>query len=160
MINPKDIAENAVEICTFLELSIVDKIAKKNPELSIPFSNIPELEWSIGFECSPWIEMNTIVRAHDTLFHSDWTWLMKVVDKIENEVEGVGAFTISTHAQIHENNEKIYLTHVHYGMPEHESGCPFEIIWMEYENSRIGAVYVAVLEFIKWYNNKQEINES
>jgi hypothetical protein len=45
MIESITISENAVIICTFLELRIVDKRAKKNPEYIIPFSNIPRLEY-------------------------------------------------------------------------------------------------------------------
>jgi hypothetical protein len=89
MIDSKDIVGNAKDICTFLELSIVDKRAdkraKKNPTYHIPFSNIPCLEYDCyGDEDSqPWIEVETHIRASDTLFHKDWNWLIKVINKFK-----------------------------------------------------------------------------
>ena len=64
-------------------------------------------------------------------FHSDWNWLMEVVEKIES----IG-FTFETKknwARITRKGENIILR------------------WEE-DKTKIEAVYNACVEFIKWYN--------
>jgi hypothetical protein len=139
MIDSIVISDNAVLICNFLELSIVDKRARKNPAYNIPFSNIPYIEYdAYGDEHQEgWIDVDTHVRASDTFFHSDWTWLMEVVDKIEAhhpyqdvEIKGNRCFMGSSSAL---------------------DDCFDD--WFE-ADTKIEAVYIACIEFIKWYNKK------
>jgi hypothetical protein len=130
MIESITISENAVIICTFLELSIVDKRAKKNPEYIIPFSNIPRLEYDCFDmnECSqPWIELETHVRASETLFHSDWNWLMPLVKSCyiySSDTEMEDVFDAGT-------NHELYM-------------------------NEIEKVYEACVEFIQWYNDDKQ----
>jgi hypothetical protein len=141
MINPKDITKNAVAICTFLELSIIDKRAKSNPKYSIPFSNITYIEhdpWGedgYGDLEDGWIETETSIKASDTLFHSDWNWLMELVGKIEEyhpyqdlEIRGCRCY-FNSHSAIDD--------------------CFTE--WFEGE-TKIEAVYKGCIAFINWYN--------
>ena len=67
-------------------------------------------------------------------YHSDWNWLMQVVEKIETH-----GFTFDIKKNwscITRKGEKI-------------------IIRWEEDNNKIEAVYNACLEFIKWYNENK-----
>lgn len=66
----------------------------------------------------------------DFKFHSDWNWLMEVVEKIE----GLGnhGFTI-------------------YRKTTNINGLPIELANTR-KSTKIQAVYNACVEFIKWYN--------
>ena len=71
-------------------------------------------------------------------FHSNWDWLMAVVEKIES---------LGYSFSIHLNWVKI---------------CPkgkpnVYIVKYGIGNTKIEATYKAVLEFIKWYNNENKI---
>ena len=71
----------------------------------------------------------------DLKFHSDWNWLMEVVEKIES----IG-FTFETKknwARITRKGENIILR------------------WEE-DKTKIEAVYNACIEFIKWYNENKD----
>lgn len=133
MIDHITISKNANLICTFLELSIVDKRAKKNPEYHIPFSNIPCLAWDrwADDDHDPWIEKDTEIRASDTLFHSDWNWLMVVVNKFKEVWRREGFESMSRETDKLAQN--IYI----------------DTLNIEY-------TYKAVVEFIKWYNQQKK----
>jgi hypothetical protein len=169
MIDPKSITENARVICNFLELTINDKRAKKNPEYRIPFSNIPCLDYEpCGDECSDaFLEVDKDVYASETLFHKDWHWIMQVVDKIEQTKvthESIGETTISFDTNLCSlrllyhggmlnylygrtklfNGQHITLMFNDPAMDDHEHYC----------DSKLEAYYKACLEFIHWYNDK------
>ena len=67
-------------------------------------------------------------------FHSDWNWLMPVVEKIESE--NIVCFKFQGNNCYCEGNFKYGIT------------AP----------SKINAVYNACVEFIKWYNNKNKVS--
>ena len=62
----------------------------------------------------------------DLKFHSDWNWLMEVVEKI---------YTTKASYNLHKNIEDAFI--------------------YKSEN-RIESVYNACVEFIKWYNNENK----
>ena len=130
MKNSRDIQENGKLICEFLKLSIRDRRAKSNPVYYIPFSNIPQLDYSYH-GCDPGIEMDTDVLASETLFHSDWNWIMKVVNKFKEVWSEEGFESMSRETDKLAQNIRI-------------------------DTLNIENTYEAVLEFIKWYN-KQKI---
>ena len=71
------------------------------------------------------------------LFHSDWSWLMRVVDKIERlgyvfEIKITGC-----------------------RINQIENGSIIVLRWEE-DKTKIEAVYNACLEFIKWYNEQNK----
>lgn len=70
-------------------------------------------------------------------FHSDWNWLMEVVEKIE-EIENI-RFNVETS----QDTCRIY-------------DCEnFEdIVNIEYADTKIQAVYQAVVAFINWHNQQ------
>lgn len=76
----------------------------------------------------------------DLLFHSDWNWLMKVVEKIESlehwtETSG-GLQNICLIGSINSSCES------------------FKAV----AETKIEAVYTACLEFIKWYNEQKQLS--
>jgi hypothetical protein len=69
------------------------------------------------------------------LYHSDWNWLMEVVEKIESKGFDVHINTcVCRVSDVGEDR--------------------FEDIETFNSNSKLQAVYQAVLEFIKWYKNQ------
>lgn len=75
------------------------------------------------------------IRPYGIIFDTDWNWLMKVVEKIENF--GFEFFIVESRCKIAHNTDHSIETIV-----------DFEII-----GTKIQATYKAVVEFIKWYNN-------
>ena len=80
-------------------------------------------------------------------FHTDWNWLMSVVEKIENLQD--------------ENNCAIYNIQIEQSFTEIIDNHTSEtIIYNIDADSKIEAVYNTVIEFIKWYNEQNKNNES
>lgn len=76
---------------------------------------------------------NEVFRVQDLKFHSDWNWLMEVVEKIES----LGySFTIIGNLCI-------------------ISRPSFKSIRSE-DETKFKAVYQAILDFIKWYNEQNK----
>lgn len=67
-------------------------------------------------------------------YHSDWNWLMKVVEKIE--VLGYNFQITSKDATVLQNHAAIYQS----------------LIYRIDGTTKIQATYQTILEFIKWYN--------
>ena len=76
-------------------------------------------------------------------FHSDWNWLMRVVEKIENLQD--------------ENNCAIYNVQIEQSFTEIIDNHTSEtIIYNIDADSKIEAVYTACVEFIQWYNQQNK----
>jgi hypothetical protein len=131
MIDSVKISENAVVICNFLELTINDKRARKNPEYRIPFSNIPMIEYDPwGDEHQEgWLSVEKDVRASETLFHSDWNWLIIVINKFKEVWRKEGYESMSRETDKLAQN--IYV----------------DTLNIEY-------TYKACVEFINWHNKQ------
>ena len=69
-------------------------------------------------------------------FHSDWNWLMEVVEKIES---------LGYRIEIVKHICRIYLSNK-------------ETIIISENTPKIEAVYNACVEFIKWYNNQNKVS--
>lgn len=78
------------------------------------------------------IEFNETFRSDELKYHTSWGWLMPVVEKIENLYDGDVLVEIS--------DEKCYIG---YGSFYQNTATA---------ETKIKAVYGAVVEFIKWYN--------
>lgn len=76
-------------------------------------------------------------------FHIDWSWLMQVVEKIEN---------LSKEGETYMFNITKFSARVTY------KGS--RIVDLPIDNTKIEAVYNACVEFIKWYNKQNKNNES
>ena len=74
-------------------------------------------------------------------FHSDWNWLMRLVEKIENLQD--------------ENNCAIYNVQTEQCFVEIIINHTSETIVEVDSNSKIQTVYRACVEFIKWYNENK-----
>lgn len=77
----------------------------------------------------------------DMKFHSDWNWLMPVVEKIEKS----GRTSV-----VFEQDNLIIITHSLHQMGEKYMCKQFS----RKSESKIEAVYTVCVEFIKWYNHQ------
>jgi len=78
------------------------------------------------------------VFSRDLIFHSDWNWLMEVVEKIESL--GFEFFIVESRCKIAHNTDK-----------------SIEVVLnLEQVFSKIKTTYNACVEFIKWYNAQQK----
>ena len=79
-------------------------------------------------------------------YHEDWNWLMVVVEKIESlEIfDRMGRFNINT-----KNFDENYTSFI--------TDKDEDFIQCE-GDTKIEAVYNAVVEFIKWYNNQNKVS--
>ena len=79
----------------------------------------------------------------DLKFHSDWNWLIEVVEKIESL-----GYIVSTHF----NSTDIK------NLDTLETICYNRGSWKQYTPplTKIESVYNACVEFIKWYNEQKE----
>ena len=96
------------------------------------------------------------VFAIDLIFHSEWNWLMQVVEKIEN----LPSRTLQgTHYS--GNEVKIYKainTNTHYCEINLVKESGYRIVSIQFnKESKIKSVYDACLEFIKWYNEQNKV---
>ena len=77
-----------------------------------------------------------ICKENNLKFHSDWNWLMEVVEKIES---------LGYRIEIVKHICRIYLSNK-------------ETIIISENTPKIEAVYNACVEFIKWYNNQNKVS--
>lgn len=84
-------------------------------------------------------------------YHSSWDWLMPVVKKIEN-MDIVKYSLISKRNYI--NGNEYYKVQLGIDTENNTDPANFPIEVMN-SHSKIEAVWLAVVEFIKWYNGKQ-----
>jgi|LakMenE18May11ns_1017448.scaffolds.fasta_scaffold9792514_3 hypothetical protein len=83
-------------------------------------------------------------EANELCFHSDWNWLMEVVDKIESL-----GYISNQDSRICEGSLKpIYYFRI---FIKHYKG---QNVGYSKANTGIEAVYNACVEFIKWYNDE------
>ena len=77
-------------------------------------------------------------------YHSDWNWLMGVIEKIESllDEENNGSFFF----EIYEDSVIIFSNGDYLN----------ELIEVMGQGSRINNVYQAVIEFIQWYNQQNK----
>ena len=79
---------------------------------------------------------NYDVEISSLKYHEDWNWLMEVVEKIES---------LGYRIEIVKHICRIYLSNK-------------ETIIISENTPKIEAVYNAVVEFIKWYNNQNKVS--
>ena len=77
------------------------------------------------------------------VYHSDWNWLMEVVEKIESL-----GYIVSTHFNSTDIKD----------LDTSETICYNRGSWKQYtpQLTKIESVYNACLEFIKWYNKQNQ----
>jgi len=83
-----------------------------------------------------------IHNKNDLYYHSDWNWLMEVVEKIESIKDKQGC---SFFVEI--SKEKVHIKYYY-------KGEEFDNIFCYYYSlrSKKETLYIACVEFIKWYN--------
>ena len=105
-----------------------------------------------GFLIDP--KTNYDVCIDSLQFHTDWNWLMEVVEKIES----LPSRTLQ--GTCYSGNEvKIYKainTNTHYCEINLVKESGYRIVSIQFnKESKIKSVYDACLEFIKWYNENK-----
>ena len=80
----------------------------------------------------------TLLEPMSMKFHSDWNWLMQVVEKIEN---------------LSKEGETYMLSITKFSARVTYKGS--RIVDLPIDNTKIEAVYNACVEFIKWYNENR-----
>ena len=88
-------------------------------------------------------------------YHSDWNWLMEVVEKIENLPSRTlqGTYYLGNEVKIY----KAINTNTHYCEINLVKESGYRIVSIQFnKESKIKSVYDACLEFIKWYNLNSE----
>ena len=94
--------------------------------------------WTIGSTSD---NKNYFEFVDGLVFHSDWNWLMQVVEKIEKE---------------HEFNTKLWYNRTRKDYQMQLFYTDFEKDIIVNSKSKIEAVYNACIEFIKWYNQQNK----
>lgn len=151
--------ENNKLIAEFMEFheAIVRSHKGVKYDYNIPngFELIKETETTIE---SQWCEIlmeQDYCMVEDLKFHSSWDWLMPVVEKIET-IELEGSHIIEGEPY-HNVNFGVFIkpdnTHINlYG----DMTVWEQFIEPKFDGlGRLSATYNAVIEFIKWYNQKQ-----
>ena len=87
-----------------------------------------------GFLIHP--RTNYDVEISSLKYHKDWNWLMEVVEKIES---------LGYRIEIVKHICRIYLSNK-------------ETIIISENTPKIESVYLACVEFIKWYNNQNKVS--
>ena len=96
--------------------------------------------WTYPLEKSFVYKLGCPVHYKNFMFHSDWNWLMEAVDFIESiEVDDFGYIV-----EMSPPSSRIYLAKNN-----------FSIISIGPKSSRKEAVFIAVSDFAKLYNNKE-----
>jgi hypothetical protein len=112
-----------------------------------------------GLQLAYYIRYNKVYRIEDSQFHESWDWLMPVVEKIESlDLSEYGYTWKGIDGETEYNNQNICVE-------IERNQCwiymnlqldPLHTINAETFNkkcdSKIDAVYGAVVEFIEWYN--------
>ena len=96
------------------------------------------------------------VFVRDLIFHSDWNWLMEVVEKIENLPSRTlqGTYYLGNAVKIY----KAINTNTHYCEINLVKESGYRIVSIQFnKESKIKSVYDACLEFIKWYNEQNKV---
>lgn len=98
-------------------------------------------------------------QTADLKYHSSWDWLMPVVEKIENTktIDPVHKSKVPTNVIIHKSE----------GWEKNDFKQTCDIIQFTWDghkisnssNSKIEAIYKSVVQFIQWYNSKQQNNQ-
>lgn len=110
-------------------------------KLIAEFLNAP-FDWDAIGQETAWIklpnkELSSWARCVDLKYHSSWDWLMPVVEKIES----LGRFSF----EIDLNSAHVY------EMDFDKSELTIEA----HENSKIASTWLAVVEFINWFNQNK-----
>ena len=91
---------------------------------------------------SGWYNYMPQLQAQDLKYHVSWDWLMPVVDKIERIVfDEENSFNVTIGSGI-------------YCVVQDLHGECYEMIYDD-EETKIEAVYKAVVDFIKWHNENK-----
>lgn len=153
-LSKEDKIKNSKLISDFLELRTVDKRKRIDQIYYVPFSKEMEIEYDYH---SQYLVSLTEFRCSDMLFDSDWNWIMEVVEKIE-ELD-LGKYYDDCYSYLFTINRNHSLVE----KIGDNNRPPFIQVIVDKENqlkrkdtarTSLEATYFAVVDFIKWYNEK------
>lgn len=93
------------------------------------------------YPLSPWIQSN----GNNLEYHSNWSWIMPVIEKIESDSHC--NFSISSQIEYIDDDSKVIIHQdiaVYYDVE-----C---IVDLTSKSTKIEALWLAIIQFIKWYN--------
>lgn len=115
-------------------------------EFKIPHSdktrNSDFSEWCYTYgDIDGMFSVGYLLAPSNLMYHSDWNWLMEVVEKIENmedenRCSKYNFEMVQTFVEIIDNNNSDTIVEID-------------------KSTKIQATYKAVVEFIKWYNEQK-----
>ncbi len=109
----------------------------------------------IGKELYSWrIGCTEPLRSDHLAYDKSWGWLMPVVEKIESLNVKVFGDEIKYFAFTIQNKYCIIMGHTNVRQP----GCYYQTPYGFVPDSKIHAVWLAVNEFLEWYNKNVEVN--
>jgi|Laugrespbdmm15sd_2_1035082.scaffolds.fasta_scaffold03849_2 hypothetical protein len=123
------ISESNKLIAEFMQYEFFDgdfKVPHTNKTSNSDFKEWCPTYWNNDLDSGGYL-----VCPSNLIFHSDWNWLMEVVEKIES---------LGVIVEIRENVCYIETSPNNY--------------YSELEDTKLQATYKAVVEYIKWYNNQ------
>ena len=112
------------------------------------WGNYNDRSFHTPYEDADWCngERTSICDDRSLKFHSSWDWLMPVVDKIESIIFNK------------DNSFNVTIGSTNFCVIQDSNGEVYESI-EDYRESKLLTTYVAVTEFIKWYNEQLKENE-
>lgn len=108
-----------------------------------------EKEEFIGYDVSVFMHSKSCkVLTEDLCFHRDWCWLMPVVEKIE-KLEFINVIMSKTYLGEFSIEISKYT-------PTYKMQQINKVVFIKEKTfTKIESVYMAVIEFIKWYNQQK-----
>jgi len=134
----ENIIANNKLIAEFMGYNFIDgdfKVTHSNKTSNSDFKEWCPTYWDDDLDSGGYL-----VSPSNLLFHSDWNWLMEVVEKIES----IKIETYKVRVDIYFNCCQIYPTH-------------WDELISIYGNkeTKLEIVYNACIEFIKWYSQQK-----
>ena len=136
-----------------------EEIIAGNKSIAKFMETIYHLKYKIPIDC----DTDLYCYDFELKYHSSWEWLMTVVEKIANlpnHLHPDGLFSKLVKVNINVSDKVITIADVYkannlftandnYATNDGDEWCPFI---EKYDEIFINAVWLACLEFIKWYN--------
>lgn len=118
-----------------------EEIIQKNKMIA-EFMGIKTKKYSDTPTVTRWQYGNSMLFESDLKYHSSWDWLMPVVEKIKSLDFQVDTFSDYTRIEKCRNEVRIS-----------ELGSNPTFIKLVQRESALEAMYLAVIDFIQWYND-------
>ncbi len=130
-----------------IDKDTIENIIKNNELIALFMGGRFETNLSFTYTKSGWFDTPAndncqVAQSYSFKYHSDWNWLMPVIEKICTIKFG-NEFGFNGHTFLHK-----------FGMQNREGQVTAQFYGFELFQSEtiINATYLAVIDFVKWYN--------